>query len=163
MQSSGPQVQRRSGDSLVPTEIRRSARPIPKPRQPLTPLRTQPPRHRCAPEPEPGAKPRNPSGYAGGQEWWGMALTAARRHWRLRPAADGPTRAGSASEKSPEEIPLRYSQGISSSMALVFRRYGGKICDEKRTRPAGSGDLSRTRGCRNSSGPTPVKSSRGGR
>jgi hypothetical protein len=69
-QSTEPQGQRRSADPLVPTEIRRSAHPIPKPRQPLTPLisrplRTKPPRHRCSPEPEPGAKPRHRSGYAG--------------------------------------------------------------------------------------------------
>ena len=28
-------------------------------------------------------------------------------------------------------MPLRYSQGISSSMLLVFRRYGGRIFEEK--------------------------------
>src|SRR5579863_3118091 len=65
----------------------------------------------------------------------------------LKPAASGPISTCKASEKSPVEMPLRYSQGISSSMDLLFRRYGGRIDDEKRTRSSGSADLSRTRGC----------------
>ena len=39
-----------------------------------------------------------------------------------KPAARSPTSACKASPKSPVEIPLRYSHGISSSIALVFRR-----------------------------------------
>ena len=44
-----------------------------------------------------------------------------------RPGASGPSRAFRASLKSPVLMPLRYSQGISSSMLLVRRRYGGRI------------------------------------
>ena len=47
------------------------------------------------------------------------------------PSARGPTRAARASLKSPVLTPLRYSQGINSSMLLVFRRYGGRIFEEK--------------------------------
>ena len=41
--------------------------------------------------------------------------------------ASGPRSAASASEKSPVETPFKYSQGISSSIDLVRRGYGGKI------------------------------------
>jgi hypothetical protein len=42
-----------------------------------------------------------------------------------RPGQSGPRIAARASWKSPVLIPLRYRYGISSSMLLVFRRYGG--------------------------------------
>ena len=47
------------------------------------------------------------------------------------PAACGPTSAAKASLKSPVLTPFRYSQGISSSRLLVFRKYGGRIFEEK--------------------------------
>src|SRR5437762_4727910 len=43
-------------------------------------------------------------------------------------------RHASASGKSLVLIPLRYSHGTSSSIALVFRRYGGRIFEVKRNR-----------------------------
>src|SRR6201999_3947237 len=52
-------------------------------------------------------------------------------------------RHSSASGKSPVEIPLRYSHGTSSSIALLLRRYGGRILLVKRKRlPASSTRLS---------------------
>src|SRR5205807_5579520 len=60
-------------------------------------------------------------------------------------------------------MPLRYSQGISCSMALVFLRYGGRILDVKRSRlPSSSVLRSSTRGWRTSSGPQPLRTVRGG-
>jgi len=68
--------QRRPGDPLAPTEFAGRPRPTPKPPQPLTPLRTQPPRHRHSPESEPGATLRKPVRVRGvGQEWWWLVLT----------------------------------------------------------------------------------------
>ena len=76
--------------------------------------------------------------------------------------AAGPTSAARASLKSPVLMPLRYSQGISSSMLLVFRRYGGRIFEEKGS-ASSPGRRSSTRGCRTSTGPTPVRIVRSGR
>ena len=42
-------------------------------------------------------------------------------------------RAARASEKSPVEMPFQYNQGISFSILLVLRKYGGKIAELKRT------------------------------
>jgi len=46
-----------------------------------------------------------------------------------RPGASGPSNAANASLKSPVLMPFKYSHGSSSSIALVFRKYGGKIDD----------------------------------
>jgi hypothetical protein len=48
---------------------------------------------------------------------------------RREALACGPRIAARASEKSPVLMPLRYSQGINSSMLLVFCRYGGRIAE----------------------------------
>ena len=47
------------------------------------------------------------------------------------PCASAPTSAARASEKSPVDTPFKYNQGISSSILLVLRRYGGSIEDVK--------------------------------
>src|SRR3954447_19250208 len=63
-------------------------------------------------------------------------------------------RAARASVKSPVLIPFRYSHGTSSSMALVFRRYGGRILEVNRNRfPCPSTRRSFTRGWRTSIDP----------
>ena len=72
-----------------------------------------------------------------------------------RPGQSGPTRAFRASLKSPVLTPFRYSQGINSSMLLVFRRYGGRIFEVKGSAWS-AGRRSRTLGCCTSTGPTPV-------
>src|SRR5436305_14233853 len=65
-------------------------------------------------------------------------------------------RHASASGKAPVEIPLRYSHGTSSSIPWVFRRYGGRIFEVKRSRlPCSSILLSLTRGWHTSIGPLP--------
>lgn len=78
------------------------------------------------------------------------------------PAASGPTRAASASLKSPVFTPLRYGYGINSSMLLVFLKYGGRIF-ELNGSASPAGRRSRTRGCLTFTGPTPVVISRSGR
>src|SRR6185503_19110382 len=63
-----------------------------------------------------------------------------------RPEPSWPRQA-SASGKSLVEIPFRYSQGTSSSIALVFLKYGGRIFEVKCKRlPSWSRRLSFTRG-----------------
>ena len=65
--------------------------------------------------------------------------------------------------KSLVEIPFKYIHGTSSSTALVFRRYGGRIFEVKRKRlPCSSTRLSFTRGWRTSIGPLPDRIFRGG-
>src|SRR6185295_9949596 len=91
------------------------------------------------------------------QSWNSTCQTSLRRVIveADRPLAAGPTSAAKASLKSPVLIPLRYSQGISSSMLLVFRKQGGRIFEEK---GSASSALRRssTRGCLTPTGPTPV-------
>ena len=48
------------------------------------------------------------------------------------PGQSGPSNAVRASLKPPVLMPLRYSQGISSSMLFALRRYGGRIFDGDR-------------------------------
>jgi hypothetical protein len=69
-----------------------------------------------------------------------------------RPLALGPTSDANASLKSPVLIPLRYSQGINSSKLFVFRRYGGRILEEKDSASSWP-RRSSTRGCSTSMGP----------
>ena len=78
------------------------------------------------------------------------------------PGAWGPSKAARASLKSPLLTPFKYSQGISSSTVFVFRRYGGRILELKRSAWS-AGRRSRTRGCRTSTGPIPVVIVRAGR
>jgi hypothetical protein len=53
-------------------------------------------------------------------------------------------------------------QGMNSSIALLRRRYGGRIAELNCTRWSGFGELSRTRGCRTSRAPAPVTILRAG-
>ncbi len=77
-----------------------------------------------------------------------------------KPFTDSSNSAVSASPKSFVDIPFRYSHGITASARLVFFKYGGNN-SERKHRPAP--DLSRVRGTRTRTGPTPVKTSRYGR
>ena len=52
----------------------------------------------------------------------------------LSPGQSGPNNACNASVKSLVLMPLRYSQGISSSTLLALRRYGGRILLVNRSR-----------------------------
>ena len=76
------------------------------------------------------------------------------------PFTDSPNSAVSASPKSFVDTPFRYSHGITASIRLVFFKYGGSN-SERKHRPAP--DLSRVRGTRTRTGPTPVNTSRDGR
>src|SRR5882757_9423435 len=62
-----------------------------------------------------------------------------------KPGQSGPRMACNASEKPPVLIPFRYNHGINSSMLFVFRKYGGRILEEKGSRSP-SGRRSATRG-----------------
>ena len=68
------------------------------------------------------------------------------------PGASCPSRAVSASLKSPVEIPFKYSHGNSSSMVFVRRKYGGRIAEVNVIAPA----RSRTRGACTAMSPSPV-------
>ncbi len=75
----------------------------------------------------------------------------------LVPPATGPSNACRASGKSPVLKPMRHSQGTSSSIAYVRRRYGGKITLVNRRRwPSPSVPGSPNRGRATSTGPRPL-------
>ena len=57
--------------------------------------------------------------------------------------ASGPTSAAKGFAEVARADPLRYSQGINSSMLLVFRRYGGRILEENGSAASRRGDRAR--------------------
>src|SRR5262245_54196632 len=78
-----------------------------------------------------------------------------------RPAASGPSRAGSASRKSPDDSPCRYSSGNTLANRGDRRRYGGRIALVNRCRCPCTTRRSFTRGAATGIGPTPVVTLRG--
>src|SRR5437868_4517553 len=89
-----------------------------------------------------------------------------RQTWRVPCLRRGrllPTRAASASSKSPLEMPFRWRTGISTSRLFDRRAYGGTIEGKYQMRSPSVASRSRTRGWRTATGPMPVMISRCGR